>query len=85
MTANVIEIRRATTATAPATIATIPAVLVRSCTWVRIGRSAAGGRTRPADPRDVAHRDYWNVTGSVSELFEVLCSPGTGTTSAVTV
>src|SRR5690348_1338427 len=72
--ARIPQSRRARSATAPAAIATIPAVLVRLCTGDRI-RSP---RTAPA-PGSA----YWKSTGKVSELFDVVFSPGTGTTVAV--
>ena len=72
-----------TTATAPAAIATIPAVLVRSCTRDRIGTDARDAATRPATPVRAARlleRDR-----EVSVLLAVFFSPGTGSTVAVTV
>ena len=47
----------ATTATAPAAIATMPTVLVRSCTAERIGVGPEGV-PRPGRERSV----YWKVT-----------------------
>ena len=67
----------ATTATAPAAIATIPAVLFRSCTAGRI-RTEVGGP--PLDPAA-----YWKVTGNVSVLLVIVFSPGTLPIVAVTV
>ena len=67
----------ATTATAPAAIATIPAVLFRSCTAGRI-------RTRVGGP-PLAPPGYWNVTGNVSVLLVMVFSPGTLPIVAVTV
>lgn len=67
----------ATTATAPAAIATIPAVLFRSCTAGRI-RTQVGGPP-------LATPGYWNVTGNVSVLLVMVFSPGTLPIVAVTV
>jgi hypothetical protein len=67
----------ATTATAPAAIATIPAVLFRSCTAGRI-RTGVGGPS-------LASPGYWNVTGNVSVLLVMVFSPGTLPIVAVTV
>ena len=66
--------KNAMTATAPAPIATIPAVLVRLCTRERIGGSPVA-----------ANRRYWKVIGNESVLFAVFFSPGTGSTFASTV
>ena len=75
--------RSATAATAAAAIATIPAVLFRSCTAQRIGGGAeaglAGTRAR------ATARGYWNVTGNESELLLVFFSPGTFSMVATTV
>ena len=59
-------------------MATIPGVLVRSCTRVRIGRSLSGAPF-------AGRRVYWKVTGKDSVLLAVFFSPGTGWTVAVTV
>jgi hypothetical protein len=69
-------LRSEITATAPAATATIPAVLLRSCTWGRIGGSRAAAALR---------RSYWKVTGNDIVLFAMCFSPGTGSTVATTV
>src|SRR2546421_5292194 len=71
--------RSATTATAPATIATTPAVLVRLSTGGSIGSR------HDARPPDQAMRQcaapaqlpYWNVTGKTFVLCVKVVSPGT--------
>jgi hypothetical protein len=63
-------------------MATIPAVLVRLCTADRIRSRTV---SRPRAPRTAAApTGYWKVTGKVSELFDVVFSPGTGSIVAVT-
>ena len=71
----------ATTATAPAAIATIPAVLFRSCTAGRIRTRVGGPPVTPAP----APSAYWKVTGNVSVLLVTVFSPGTLPIVAVTV
>ena len=82
------QVSSATTATAPAAIATIPAVLFRLCTAGRIRTPPPGKRpargTRPGDAAAQA-AVYWKVTGNVSVLFAVFFSPGTFAIVAVTV
>lgn len=60
-------------------MATMPAVLVRLLTRPKHRRIA-----RRAQSRVRAFRRYWKVTEKVMELLDVLVSPGTGRTSAVT-
>jgi len=72
--ARITLVPNATTATAPAAIATMPTVLVRSCTAERI-RLSAGGRGLGA---------YWKVTVYVWELLDRIFSPGTLSIRATT-